>query len=71
MTNPKHTHAWDQFGAAVREMASALGKYRDELGRQGFSRPEAIALVAHMQQNLLTGMSKDEKPDDGEDWKRG
>lgn len=50
---PKHTHAWDQAKAGMMEMAVALGAYRAELGRLGFTREEALAICIAWQTSAL------------------
>ena len=68
MNDPKHTHAWAQFIASAREMASALGVYRKELREQGFSEQESLALVYQLQQALSESIGRG---GDDSHWEQG
>lgn len=49
----RHTHIWEQFTASVREMATALVAYMEELENLGCSRQEAVYLAAELQKSLM------------------
>lgn len=48
-------HEMDQAKAALRDMAELTSKYYEELLEQGFSKTEAITLVATWSATLMTG----------------
>jgi len=50
--NPRATHAFEQLGATVREIACVVGQYRKELECQGVPRDEAWALAQRLEERL-------------------
>lgn len=53
MTDPQHTHAHEQARAALVEHASTMWAYFEHLTAKGFTRAEALRLVAGYQEVLL------------------
>lgn len=53
MLSPRAVHALDQFGAVLRETASLLAAYRQELIAGGMSQDEAFELVQQMEARIL------------------
>jgi len=50
--NPRVTHAFEQLGATVREIACVIGQYRMELQHQGVPPEEAWALAQRLEERL-------------------
>lgn len=57
----------DQSKASLKEFAGLLGTYFKELMTNGFTRDEALTLVAHYQNLLMaTVFSQEQKQQEGE-----
>lgn len=49
-------HAWDQAGAALRDVAVTLGNYYKELIKQGFTAEQAFTLTMQQQEILFRNL---------------
>lgn len=53
------THALDQFGAALRDVAPLLASFAYDLQEAGFSRAEAVRLTGMMLRELMSDAAPD------------
>ena len=53
LVDPRMTHALDQFGAALRDVAPVMARFAEDLQDAGFNRAEAVRLTGVMLGELI------------------